>query len=172
MFNLPCCFFEQGIRSDHHGHDWQGSADALPPEEVGAGDRAHHEFVAQHGAQVAQGAGAGRAEVPARRAAGQADARSTRRCSRRSRPTRTGRKHERRTARALLRARSRPTGYAGGYTPRHRLHSCVAPGRGPGGVDDRLRAAGVRAGRGVPVRLERRRAWWWAASTTGCRSRT
>jgi transposase len=32
VFNLPCCFLEQGLRSDRHGHDWQGSADAIPPE--------------------------------------------------------------------------------------------------------------------------------------------
>ena len=65
-------------------------------------------------------------------------------------------KHERRTAQALY-AEIKSAGYDGGYTPRHRLHPGVAPGRRPGGVGQRLRAAGLRARRGVPVRLERGR---------------
>src|SRR5512141_2609710 len=36
--NLPCCIFAQGTGGDHHGHDWEDSAAALPPAEVGTGD--------------------------------------------------------------------------------------------------------------------------------------
>jgi len=61
----------RGVRSDHHGHDWQGLADATPREEVGAGDRQGDEPGEEHGAQVPapwQGRGA---EVQAARGAGQ-----------------------------------------------------------------------------------------------------
>ena len=40
--------------------------------------------------------------------------------------------------------------------PRHRLRARVAPGRRPVHVRQGLRAAGLRARRGIPVRLERR----------------
>jgi hypothetical protein len=33
--NLPCChFYAAGVRSDHHGHDWQDLAFACPEEEA------------------------------------------------------------------------------------------------------------------------------------------
>ena len=57
------------MRGDHHGDDWEGPAVALPPAEVGTGDCAADEFVAQYDSEVAEGAGGGGAEVSARVAA-------------------------------------------------------------------------------------------------------
>ena len=61
------------MRSDHHGHDWQGPADAPPREEVGARDSQGHEPVAQHGAQVPAWRQSRGAAVPAGNDAHQAD---------------------------------------------------------------------------------------------------
>ena len=143
------------MRSDHHGHDWQDPAFAWPEEQVGARDRAHHGAVAQHGGEVAARPGRWPAEVPARRAAEQAH-----RIPRRAQAGAEGR-------RSAAQARA-PHGQGAvrrdqerrlrrWLHPRHRLHPGVAPGRRPGGVGQRLHTAGLRARRGLPVRLERGR---------------
>lgn len=77
-------------------------------------------------------------------------------------------KHERRTAtRCTLRSRPRATA---AVTRRHRLRSGLAPGRGAIGQRHGLRSLGLRAGRGLPVRLERGRSGrrWHLLSGAGC----
>ncbi|HRH17269.1 MAG TPA: hypothetical protein PLS22_07420 [Aquabacterium sp.] len=54
VFYLPCCFLQQWEEEgDHHGHDWQDSADASPRQEDEAGDIEGHGPVEEHGGQVA-----------------------------------------------------------------------------------------------------------------------
>ncbi|WP_314972401.1 hypothetical protein [Comamonas testosteroni] len=54
VFYLPCCFLRQWEEEgDHHGHDWQDSADASPRQEDEAGDIEGHGPVEEHGGQVA-----------------------------------------------------------------------------------------------------------------------
>jgi len=102
------------MRSDHHGHNWQGPADAPPREEVGARDREGDEPVAQHGEEVPANAGGAATEVPSPPGATKlasfietikiallADARHPRK--------------ERRTAKALL-EQITAAGYEGGCT--------------------------------------------------------
>ena len=80
-------------------------------------------------------------------------------------------KHERRTAKALY-AEIKAAGYDGGYTPRDRLHSGVAPGRRPSGVRPTPSCRWPSSSARRSSSTGARKAWWSAASTTGCRSRT
>jgi len=115
VLDLPCWIFVQlGMRSDHHGQDWQDSAFAWLGQEERARDCAHDGVVAQHGGQLAARRSGWPAEVsaPAQpnkltpfieaiKQAVKADARRPR--------------HERRTAKALY-AQIKAEGYDGGYT--------------------------------------------------------
>ena len=104
----------------------QDPADAFPREEVGARDRAAHESVAQHGPQVAaRRRQAERAEVPARRAAGQAHAVSRGAADQALKADAHRPKHERRTAQALF-AQIKAAGLRRRLQPRHRLHPGLA----------------------------------------------
>jgi hypothetical protein len=71
-FNLPSCFLMwRGSRSDHHGHGRQNPAAAQPRQEVSVGNLSDDRAVGQYDSQVAPGAIGGRAQVPAKRVAGQ-----------------------------------------------------------------------------------------------------